>query len=1092
MRLGTIDLSLKPQKPKLSICKPNRVKIGELTEAYNIKHDVFLGKVSELSFTIPYLVEDKHELVGNPNIDKLKDRYLIKLELGNLIEWYIINDVTDSSDETKDDKNVHCYSLAWQLNDKLIRGLEETSVNATSILNTALLGSTWGIGYIDSDFDIRFRSFEVSESTVLDFIFQVADTFATVVEFNTVNRSVSLKKEESIGTNKGLRLSYGKYLQTLSRQSNSDEMVTRFHVFGNENLSIQNLNMTGTTFLENFSYFLYPFKMDENENIISHSYYMSDNLCKAQIKYQDLIVARKPTFKSYLTQLEQHQTTLFTKETEMTTLQNELNIIEDKIYIAKGMEEDTSTLDAQKTTKNNEIANKQTEINNVKAQITTVNNNISALRAEIAVENNFTVDEIKERNDFIIEKTWQDDNFIDEQDLYDEAIRRFEELKAPKTTFNIDIINFLNVIEEQRNWNKLSIGDTVTINYELLGVNITAKIIEIHFDYESDNISLTISNTADILDEATKLAKKIYDSYSTSTSLDMSKYKWNESAKKMGEVNEIINSEWDATKREISAGVNNSISISGRGIVITNPDDPLKQLIAQSGVLALTMDGGNTWKTAIKPDKIVAEVVMGKLITGVNLVIENQSGTYTIDGNGFNITRSDDKVKIGINVSDGIKIQAKDVYGQWKDKFYADTNGNLTFSGTLSGADGTFSGTVSAGKIIGGTMEATDITGGSINIGNGNFTVNSSGEMVAKSGEFSGTIIGSIIKSSDKNTSLTINAGSMKVESSLGAYVTVSPNGIVGYDNQGAQKYSMDANLVTSTALATVNKNVYLGTLQGGEVRVVDAFGLPSDGAVGSYSYRNLRCRDVISHGNIEAEYIASKGALIAGGDLVVTGDIFANQGAVATQTWVQQQGYSTGISSSPVFNSVTADIFYGREGGSLAMGWDGQQFFQSTTIYNRTYSSDANIYITSFGTLGRSTSASKYKLNIEEYNVSKSKNILDLTPKTWFDKTATEQYAEYLTKISPVDIEGNPVEPQEVPEMIDIPYMETHTGLIAEDVEAVGLSEFVTYGAPDENGNREVEGLEYSRLWVLLIPLVKEQQTKIEELEQRLIALEG
>ncbi len=42
----------------------------------------------------------------------------------------------------------------------------------------------------------------------------------------------------------------------------------------------------------------------------------------------------------------------------------------------------------------------------------------------------------------------------------------------------------------------------------------------------------------------------------------------------------------------------NSVNISGRGIIIRNPDFPNDVLIAQSGVLALSRDNGKTWKNS--------------------------------------------------------------------------------------------------------------------------------------------------------------------------------------------------------------------------------------------------------------------------------------------------------------------------------------------------------------------------------------------------------------------------------------------------------------------------------------------------------------
>ncbi|MFS0749520.1 phage tail protein [Oceanobacillus sp. 1P07AA] len=152
-----------------------------------------------------------------------------------------------------------------------------------------------------------------------------------------------------------------------------------------------------------------------------------------------------------------------------------------------------------------------------------------------------------------------------------------------------------------------------------------------------------------------------------------------------------------------------------------------------------------------------------------------------------------------------------------------------------------------------------------------------------------------------------------------------------------------------------------------------------------------------------------------------------------------------------------------------------------SDTIFDRTYSNSPNMYITGSGTLGRSTSASKYKLNIEEAETTINERILDLVPKKWNDKESTEAYARYLTK------KENGECGDEFLKENDIPVLKKHYGLIAEDLVDVGLDMFVQYGEPDENGHAEVEGIEYDRAWVLLIPLVKEQKSKIKELEEKI-----
>lgn len=143
-----------------------------------------------------------------------------------------------------------------------------------------------------------------------------------------------------------------------------------------------------------------------------------------------------------------------------------------------------------------------------------------------------------------------------------------------------------------------------------------------------------------------------------------------------------------------------------------------------------------------------------------------------------------------------------------------------------------------------------------------------------------------------------------------------------------------------------------------------------------------------------------------------------------------------------------------------------------SNSIYKRTYSAPANLHITSAGTIGRATSAKKYKISIENQYINEddqfsySKEILKLPIRTWFDKYESEIMAKELES-------GKKLSD-------DTFKLSRHTGLIAEEVEELGFNEFVIY---DDNG--EIEGIAYDRLWVHLIPIIKNQQSKIEKLEE-------
>jgi len=150
-----------------------------------------------------------------------------------------------------------------------------------------------------------------------------------------------------------------------------------------------------------------------------------------------------------------------------------------------------------------------------------------------------------------------------------------------------------------------------------------------------------------------------------------------------------------------------------------------------------------------------------------------------------------------------------------------------------------------------------------------------------------------------------------------------------------------------------------------------------------------------------------------------------------------------------------------------LTVGDDGSLIVPQT-YYNES-SNSPNIRMgTSSSPFYRTTSARRSKLAIEDISVDPY-NLLKVKVRDWYDKTNTEKYAELLTKRQ----EGESVNFGEIEPIKRI------GGLVAEEVEDVGLEMFVEY---DENGR--VVNLQYDRLWTLLIPIVKDLKERLDKLE--------
>lgn len=153
---------------------------------------------------------------------------------------------------------------------------------------------------------------------------------------------------------------------------------------------------------------------------------------------------------------------------------------------------------------------------------------------------------------------------------------------------------------------------------------------------------------------------------------------------------------------------------------------------------------------------------------------------------------------------------------------------------------------------------------------------------------------------------------------------------------------------------------------------------------------------------------------------------------------------------------------------------------FRSTWMYNNTISGSSNLNISSDGTIKRVSSAAKYKLDIQNINKpdTYAYNLLNLNPKQWFDKGETERYAKYLT----AQYSGKKLRDEEESELLD-GSINPYYGLIAEDVKAAGLDEFCIYGKADKNGKKELEGIQYDRIPILTIPILRDLVTCMQKI---------
>ncbi|GLO66123.1 DUF7359 domain-containing protein [Oceanobacillus kimchii] len=537
-----IDKTLKPHELQLYLAKPNKQIIGKLKYVISPILSVNDTSIHELSFRMPYTVDIDNELQRTPNIDKIKEKYYIKAVYNNIVEWFVITQHTKSSNNSEE-KAIESRSLGYIFRYDRMIGYSTNSSNCLMVTNDVLKGTGWQVGYINPEFNLEYRQFDVSSKTKLDFLNEIKEAFDAILIFDTINKTINFYKKEEVSKYKGLNIGYGKYIQSIEDTVDSDEIITRLFVTGNNGLTFNAVNPTGQSYIDDFSYFLYPFEQDEDGNIIRHSDSMDDDVCVDLVKYNNYVSSRKGEFSSLLEEKRKLQEDLFEEENKLVELKSELQIILDSIQIAKTNGTSTSELNNQRKRKNNEVQSVEDVISDIKNSIDSIDSDTEQLRKDLEMEGHFSPTTLDKLRNYIHIGEWSDDNKIDANDLYESGLKRIKEINSPPINVTTNIVNFFEVVEEYHNWDRLNIYDIIRINHDKLDTVIESTISSIQFDFDNKSIDLSIADsemTNRVRNEKDIYSRMMYTVSKLNTDYNKRKINWETTAYNFNRRNDRI------------------------------------------------------------------------------------------------------------------------------------------------------------------------------------------------------------------------------------------------------------------------------------------------------------------------------------------------------------------------------------------------------------------------------------------------------------------------------------------------------------------------------------------------------------------------
>lgn len=362
------------------------------------------------------------------------------------------------------------------------------------------------------------------------------------------------------------------------------------------------------------------------------------------------------------------------------------------------------------------------------------------------IEGDYTNDNISVLGDTTLEESIDLSN-----ELLDAGRVELSKMCQPHLSFSVESADATKQYEFRNQMSLLELGKVVTIEKEE-GVWYTPALLEMSLNLDTrDSFSLTFANALRLDDWGYAYADLISDAASTSRQISANWQNILKYSKEREGIASILQNPLDTTLRAASANmVNQEFTVDSNGILgrkkksEASEDFELEQVRLVNNLLIFTDDGWKTAKTAlgkiyydnergerVSSYGLVADTIIGSLIMGESLKIKNQSNLISLDQFGITIKHKDQATgnettvlqaksdgtlslnTIGVDnfglsltnssfiISTGSGDNRSNVLAVDKDGLVI--SGSGTFSGTLSGARGDFSGEITATKgYIGG------------------------------------------------------------------------------------------------------------------------------------------------------------------------------------------------------------------------------------------------------------------------------------------------------------------------------------------------------------------------------------------------------
>lgn len=403
------------EKPILILKNLDGTAIQTLGYAFNVMGEFSYNEISTLTFDLPAQVDG----IPTPHYDDVVGMRIIDLhEIGQ----FILIDPDEDSDGIKTMKSCKAYSLEYEFAKKNIT-LESGTYNFWNPLNSkdTIIGRIlekmpdWSIGTVDESLIGKYRTFEVTEEKIYDFIkSSVQEEYGCIFEFDTYNRIINVVSVTANVETKPIYLSKERLIKEIEINEDSDSIVTCLDVNGAEGVSIRSVNPTGTNKIYNLDYFMNTVNFSEE---FIGKWKRWEQACES---YQSIYYNTTMEYNLKTACKLAKQAALVDLKGELTTLENEQAVIVQAVSQKIETKYTLSEIKEKIYDKKEEIADMEAQISDIDDEMTELFETLSNINSMLAMDRcaedgtyvYFSPEEISILQKYFIEDSIQDETFV--------------------------------------------------------------------------------------------------------------------------------------------------------------------------------------------------------------------------------------------------------------------------------------------------------------------------------------------------------------------------------------------------------------------------------------------------------------------------------------------------------------------------------------------------------------------------------------------------------------------------------------------------------------------------------------------------------